>query len=342
MSGPQTKHVRAPRASEAARAGASPVGPATARLLRRPAGPRTLVLSPTQAFAGTAPVCRERRPRRQPTSTLRFAGRRQDTLLRLLGTAHLRRKVVATRWRTPRDLVSNQVEMSSPWCGGGLPGPPRRPRNTGQARGLDAKPGRPAAGWVTAPLWTTRPWRRGGAHAKAPSRVLRQQRRSETGLQRIRRQSQHPLPHLRRQRPVRPPAPQPVDRSAVAFRLEPAHQTPKSGAASPPAAPLPSPPPTSPRPPASTPPCVPARLRSTPFAPLPDRVRHPTEHEPKEDISTLVRPEVAPACLTRNRCPIYLHLGVPVGGPPIPCLAAPSSSKGLKHVATTRRTANPT
>ena len=163
MSGPQTKHVRAPRASEAARAGASPVGPATARLLRRPAGPRTLVLSPTQAFAGTAPVCRERRPRRQPTSTLRFAGRRQDTFLRLLGTAHLRRKAVATRWRAPRDLVSNQVEMSSPWCGGGLPGPPRMPRNTGQARGLDAKPGRPAAGRVTAPLQTTRA--RGGEAA---------------------------------------------------------------------------------------------------------------------------------------------------------------------------------
>ena len=65
------------------------------------------------------------------------------------------------------------------------------------------------------------------AHAEAPPCVLRQQRRSETGLQRVRRQSQHPLPHLRRQRPVRPPAPQSVDRSAVALRLEPAHQTPK-------------------------------------------------------------------------------------------------------------------
>ena len=113
-----------------------------------------------------------------------------------------------------------------------------------------------------------------------------------------------------------PPAPAPGSTSGPATggpqRRRPPPRTgasdAESGAASPPAAPLPPPPPTSPRPPASTPPCGPAPLRSTPFAPLPDRVRPPTEDEPKEDISTLVRPEVAPACLTRNRCPIIFTL----------------------------------
>ncbi len=90
-----------------------------------------------------------------------------------------------------------------------------------------ASPACACASTLPPPPATLGPSRRSRAYAEAPPRVLRQQRRSETGLQRVRRQSQHPLPHLRRQRPVRPPAPQPVDCSTVALRLEPAHQTPK-------------------------------------------------------------------------------------------------------------------
>ena len=198
--------------------------------------------------------------------------------------------------------MSNQVEMSSPWCGGGLPGPPRRPRNTGQARGLDAKPRRPAAGRAAPSAWAAKyrpPWRKAQLTRKTPFDDDPRARPDSCrhGLL---------LPNLPEGvLPAHGEALVP-ERGPQRRRLPPrtGASDAESGAASSPAAPLPSPPPTSPRPPASTPPCGPAPLRSTPFAPLPDRVRPPTEHEPKEDISTLVRPEVAPACLTRTDAPL--------------------------------------
>ena len=263
--------------------------------------------------------------------------------------------------------------MSSPWCGGGLLRGLRGGPGAGCRRGaLDAKPGRPGAGRVTAPLRAALPLgdgalgfladmpaprmvrsgtfglgrggadpRAGGAGWAAPSAWAAKYRppwrkrnsperlRSTTIRERVRRQSQHPLPHLRCQRPVStsgPTAGGPQHR-----RLPPQNgaSDADSGTASPPAAPSP-PPATSPRPPASTPPCDPALSRSTPFAPLPDRVRPPTEHDPKEDISTLVRPDILLRHDSRARArPAILAV---LRTAPVPCLA--SSDRRLPRKTT--------
>ena len=259
--------------------------------------------------------------------------------------------------------------MSSPWCGGGLLRGLRGGPGAGCRRGaLDAKPGRPGAGRVTAPLRAALPLGDGAlgflADMPAPRMVRSRLRQLRPRMRRRRFQSGRRRPggtqRLGRQIPTAVAQAQlaretpfnddPRTGPGVStwFELRPrnrwtaapspsasktAHQTPIVAPRHPqPRCPRPRQHP--PRPPASTPPCDPVPSRSTPFAPLPDRARPPTEHDPKEDTSTLVRPDISTlAQQSGGARPAILAV---LRTAPVPCLACSDRRLPRKTTFTTK------